>query len=310
MRNRNKILVVVLLGAVGMWAPGALALPVEVPDFAAPPVGPFSINPIDPSASGVNLSTNLAGPPLLAYGETDPTTVPETHNVLVMSWEPIDVMEPAQAGWELVFGQDPDLTNGTISLSISPPGVGSPTGPAGGITHLEVVIVDITGRSAGGWGFNTDQAFAAIGGLPYLTLASEPVNLAPSGIAPVAPTVLPLPAPIPMPRASLAQNFMQTVNINIGAGPAWGSATITGGPVGVGPLTGPNYLIPSGGGSITLAASIQFYENGILAGNASVPANGLGPLNNYWDHIVVTPEPATMSLLAVGALAILRRKRR
>ena len=33
-------------------------------------------------------------------------------------------------------------------------------------------------------------------------------------------------------------------------------------------------------------------------------------LGEGFDHIIVTPEPATMSLLAVGALAILRRKRR
>ena len=75
-------------------------------------------------------------------------------------------------------------------------------------------------------------------------------------------------------------------------------------------MTGPNYLIPGTGGSIALAAKLEFYENGLLAGNISVPANQAPGLNNYWDHINITPEPATMSLLAIGALAILRRKRR
>ena len=298
MRNRNRILVVVLLGAVCTWTPGAMALPVEVPDFAIDPSGvEFDIFPIAP---GDGLSANLAAPPLLTYGETDPTT--GTADVLVMSWEPFDPDKPAQAGWELVFGQDPDLTNQTISMSINPPGIGGPgPGPVGGITHVEVVIVDINGLSAGGWGFNTDQLVAGIPGGAYVPLGND---FALSGIAPV----FPIGPPPPPPVASLAQNSMQTVNINIGAGPVAGSATIIGGPMGQ--LIGPNYRVPGAGGSIALAARIQFYENGVLAGNIAVPANAPPGLNNYWDHIIVTPEPATMSLLALGALAILRRKRR
>ena len=152
MRNRNQIVVLVLLVAVVMWTPGAMALPVEVPDFSSDPSGPeFTIGPI-PAFEG--LSANIAGPPLLTFDELDPVT--GTDDVLVMSWEPVNPNEPAQAGWELVFGADPDLTNETISLSINPPGIGG-VGPPAGITHLEVVIIDINGFSAGGWGFNTDQ---------------------------------------------------------------------------------------------------------------------------------------------------------
>jgi len=193
-----------------------------------------------------------------------------------------------------VFKEDPDLTNETISLSINPPGVGGP-GPAAGIIHLEVVIIDVNGLSVGGWGFNTDQ-------MGLIPLGNDP-NL--SGRAPVAP-----PLPLVFPIASLEQNMMQTVSISVGTGPAAGSATITGGSAGL-TLVGPNYLLPAAAGAdITKAIKLEFYENGLLAGNQVIPANGLGPLNNYWDHITVTPEPATMSLLAIGALAMLRRKRR
>ena len=296
-RNRRRILGVLLLGVVGALTSGAMALPVIVPDFSVNPSGPaFTIAPIAPSAG---LSTNILAPPELTFAQIDP--VSGTDDVLVMNWQPDNTNEPAQAGWELVFGADPDLTNETISLSINPPGFGGGGpggGPPGGITHLEIVVMDANGLSAGGWGFNTDQVVA---GVPYVPLANDLVL---SGIAPVFPAG----PPPPPPASSLAQNFMQTVTINVGAGPAAGSATITGGPLG--PLVGPNYLIPGGGGNIANAISIQFYENGILAGNQAIPVNAAPGLNNYWDHITVTPEPATMSLLAIGAVAMIRRKRR
>ena len=101
---------------------------------------------------------------------------------------------------------------------------------------------------------------------------------------------------------------MQTVNINIGAGPVAGSAMVMGGPLG--PLVGPNYLLAGNGGSIVQAASLEFYENGVLAGSQNVPGWGGPGLNNYWDHITVTPEPATLVLLDLGAAAVLLRKRR
>jgi MYXO-CTERM domain-containing protein len=293
MSTKSKTLgIIVVAVAVASWAPAALALPVEVPDFAGDPSGlEFTIGPILP---GDGLSSNIAGPPLLTFGATDPGG---TTDVLIMSWQPVDENMPAQAGWELAFGADPDLTGQTISLSINPPGMGGLV--VGGITHLEVVIVDINGLSAGGWGFNTDQVVPAFPG-GYVPLGNDPLA---SGKAPVFP-VAPLP---PWPVASLAQNWMQTVNINIGAGPAPASALITGGPIGL--LIGPNYLVAGNGGSIALAASIQFYENGVLAGNQSVPANAPPGLNNYWDHIIVTPEPATLTLLALGGLALIRRRR-
>jgi len=294
MSAMNRALGLALSVAVCLWASAASALPLIVPDFADNPSGPeFFIGPVGPDAGS---SSNIAGPPLLTFGETDP--VSGTNDVLVMNWDPVDKDQPAQAGWEVVFGTDPDLTGQTISLSINPPGMGGLV--VGGITHLEVVIVDINGLSAGGWGFNTDQAVPAFP-VGYVPLGND---AALSGKAPVFP-VGPIPPP---PVAALAQNFMQTVTINIGNGPAAGSAQIVGGPGG--PLIGPNYLLAGNGGSIALAARIQFYENGVLAGNQSVPANAPPGLNNYWDHITVTPEPATMTLLAVGGLALIRRRRR
>ena len=281
-------LLIVLAGA-----PAAIvqALPVQVPDFATDPSGPaFTIQPIAP---GEGLSNNISSSPTLTYGQTDPVT--GTQNTLRMNWQPINSYEPAQAGWKLVFGLDPDVRNQVLTLSINPPGINNPLGvPA--ITHMEVVIVDMNLKSCGGWGFNTDQ-------MGFITLGNDPFA---AGKAPLM-WPAPPPPPIPPPWASLANNVMQTVTINIGNGPVAGSATIAGGPIGQ--LTGPNYLLAGAGGNLAQAKQLEFYENGNPRGVMAIPANGPPGINNYWDHVSLTPEPASMTLWAVGALGLLRRRR-
>ena len=95
----------------------AYATPVVVPDFAVDPSGTqFTIQPVALSDPG---SINLAGLPSLDYGIT---SVPDgTEDTLMMSWEQESTGD-AQAGWELVFGEDPSLINQQIILSINPPG--------------------------------------------------------------------------------------------------------------------------------------------------------------------------------------------
>lgn len=284
-----------------MFATVAYALPVEVMDFARDPSNTkFSIVPIGPDEGA---SHNTIGPPELLFGVPGPTSTP---NTMQMNWQPLDPYEPSMAGWALVFGMDPDLTNQTISLSINPPGVGGGPaggGPVGGITHLEVHMIDTANALVGGWGFNTDQATSSPPG--WVPVANDFLL---SGMAPIFPIPAP-PQPWPPPPgqlASLAQNVMQTVIINVGAGPAPGSATILGGPAPF--IIGPNYLI-GGNNNLTQVAKLEFYENGVLAGNVAVPAAAQPGLNNYWDHITVTPEPATLGLLALGTLALIRRRR-
>ena len=184
MRVRKTML---LFGVALACASVAQALPLDVPDFAVDPSGPaFTIQAIPP---GQGASSNILGPPELFYGVTDPET--GTPNTLQMSWQPVDTYVPAQAGWELVFGSDPDLTNQTIALSIHPPNVNPPAGPAGGITHLEVHLIDVNQLSVGGWGFNTDQASSSPPG--WIPLAND---LVPWGKAPVFPLPWPPPPPI------------------------------------------------------------------------------------------------------------------
>ena len=278
---------------VALSAAIAHALPVVVTDFAVDPSGAqFTIQPVAVADPG---SENLAGLPTLAFGVT---SQPDgTLNTMKMTWEQGEFTgDEAQAGWELVFGTDPDIRNQQIILSINPPGgwtnaagvpIPSPGNPGvgdlfQGIRSVQVRAIDMGGALAGGWGLNTDEALRF--GLPVTDLLAASLH-------------------------SLANNFMQTVTINVGPGPVVaGSATITGGPAGA--LTGPNFLI-AGNNNFANIAKLQFFENGILQGGVGVIPGQTGPgLLNYWDHVTVTPEPATLGLLVVSGLAMMLRRRR
>jgi len=67
-----------------------------------------------------------------------------------------------------------------------------------------------------------------------------------------------------------------------------------------------------GGFNPATALFLDAYESGTLVGGTVIPPGGLTavPLWNWWGNVVVTPEPATMSLLALGGLAVLRKRRR
>jgi hypothetical protein len=255
----------------------------DIPNFASPPTGGGYY--IDPILPGEGRTTNISAPPELTYGAT---SVPDgTANCLQMRWEPTDPYLDARAGWRLRFGTDPNLVNHILSLSINPPG-GIVVDPLGnqnfvGIASATIDILDINLVSCGAWDFNTDQA----------------------GM------IVPRNDPNAQGFSSLVNNVMNTVTINLGNGPVPGSATVSG----VDPLTGPfNYTAPNGifpgNGNLANAFSIDFYENGRLRGNWVIPGQ-LGVIGdiNFWDHVSITPEPATISLLALGALALVSRRR-
>lgn len=282
MTSARKLCLIALAALLAMLPAASLALPVIIPDFASDPSGlQFTIQAVPETNP---LSINIAQPPELQYGQTSqPEPVLGT---LSMQWDPIDPNLEAQAGWELVFGSDPDLRNASMSLSVLAPGGVDAAGLFVGISTISVVAVDNLGFVAGGWGFNTDQA----GSLP------PPANdlLAGGGV-------------------SLFSNAMHNVFINFGFAPAAGSAIITpiAPPLG-GPVIGPNFLIP-GNNNFANIGSLQYFENGILRGQTFIPGIvGQAGLINWWDHlsIVQTPEPTTMLLFGGGLIALARKRRK
>ncbi len=271
----------------GVFLVGSVqALPVVIPDFAVNPSGPaFTIGPVSQFDPGSN---NLAADPTLNFGVVSEPDF--TADTLQMSWEPLVDGDEAQAGWELVFGADPDLTNQTISLDIQPPGgwalpggipapAGSPGSFFAGILSVEVRALDNNGALAGGWGFNTDQA-------GFVPLAND---LAAAGLA------------------SLENNVQNSVSIFVGAGPLAGSASVANNQ---GAFIAPNSII-AGNGNWANILTLQFFENGVLQGGLTViPGQPQPGLNNYWRNILVTPEPTSLALLGAGGFVLISGRRK
>jgi hypothetical protein len=274
--------VVVLAGVVAPLPAWGKVL--EIPNFALPPSGGAYY--IDPILPGVGRTTNISTAPVLTYGATSEPDL--TANCLQMTWQPTNSSMEARAGWKLTFGTDPNLINHILSLSINPPG-GIVPGPVGqpnffvGILSATIDILDINGFSCGAWDFNTDQM----------------------GLFPPAND------PLAKGFSSLVNNVMNTVTINLGNGPVPGSATVSGVDRNFLPF---NYVAPNNiwapqGGNLAKAASIDFYENGLLRGNVQIPGQGVFGATNFWDHVTITPEPATLALLGLGAAGLVARRR-
>ena len=104
--------------------------------------------------------------PSVITPDVNVTFTPDTFSSLVMQWNPpVGGENLAVAGWEYVYGVDPDLTGTTINFSLGVPEeldqFGNPTGlPA--IWDLSVELIDVNGNARGwflsmpaiGWSFH------------------------------------------------------------------------------------------------------------------------------------------------------------
>ena len=120
--------------------------------------------------------------------------------------------------------------------------------------------------------------------------------------------------PAANPLAStIAWNTLYNVSIGpiTAAGPDPGNAVdavVPGAPI-------PAIYFSNAGFNAANVISILGIENGNLAApaaSAPLPPGGLTTFAmwNWWQNMTVTPEPTSMGLLAIGALALLRRRKK
>lgn len=276
MRLKNMAFVCGVLVVLGLTM-AVQAKTISIPNFATNPSGTDFV--IEAIAPGEGLTHNIATASQLEYGQT---SVPDgTSSCLRMAWQAVDPYEEATAGWRLRFLADPDIRNHVLSFSVNAPGGFDPQGNFVGVTNVTVGITDINNQFVGGWQFNTDQ----------LGAAGPVVN-----------------DPLAQNKISLYNNIMQTITINLLLGPTPGSAIVAGGPGA--PRIAPNLVI-AGNNNLAQAATLDYYENGLLRGSIGIPGQPFqGGLVNFWDHVSLVPEPATLALLALGGLAVTAIRRR
>ena len=192
---------------------------------------------------------------------------------LVMAWgEPTG--EDFTAGWEYTYDLDPDIRTQTLSASVIAPQFAA-TGTQ--MNSISLGFLDVNGAMRL-WTFLCGPAAGAA--FPNTIAWNTQWDVT---IGPIADFIPPN-AP----------------------GPAWATESIV--PV--------NTVLPLFFSNPAFDASqvitIIGLENGATAAMAPVPPGGLPNMAmwNWWGNIVVTPEPATLLVMAAGLPLLLKRKRK
>jgi hypothetical protein len=237
-----------------------------------------ALTPGDPTDSPWDWTGDYSEPQLHAYGgghtlDANEAGPDETLDAgLVMSWG--DTVEgDYTAAWRFDYGVDPNIVGQTLTATICPP----------------KILANGAQMTSVGFGFTDIN------------------NLTRTYTWNVGPAAIPL-------TNTIAWN--QNWDVSIGA--ILAMPPIINGPdpaAAVDNATGLISVAPiffDGGFDPTKAIFLDAYENGPQVAATIIPPGGLTamPLWNWWGNVVVTPEPATMSLLALGGLAVLRRRRK
>ena len=211
---------------------------------------------------------------------------------LVMSWG-----EPTggefTAAWRFEYPLDPNIVGQTLTATICPPQFAA---SGAQMNSVGFGFTDAGMPGPQGWGPQvrtyTWNVAAAANAATNTIAWNQNWNVT---IGPVLGMMPPAPPPDPATAVDQATGATVVAPIFFSSG--------AGGPFGP---PGPPFFNP---GTVMF---LDAYENGMGAGSMALPPGGLTnlPLWNWWGNVVVTPEPGTISLLALGALAILRRKRR
>ena len=300
MKYATTILTLVaVLGVTGVgYASPAISLETEADWTAAIGAGTVrpmtaaefsSLTPGDPTNSPFDWPGTYSEPELAATtASLYPLEGGETLDGagLVMGWGPADGSEYT-AAWRFEYPLDPNIVGQTLTLTVCPPQFaanGAQMNSIGiGFTDIAGLVrtwtwgcgpVAIPAASTIAWNTNWNVTIGPIAGaqVPAPPPAFGPAS-ATDGVTPVAPVIF-----------------------SAGAGPPWGPP-------------------PPGVFNPAMAMFLDAYENGAAVAPPGMPLPPGGipnlPLWNWWQNVVVTPEPGTMAVLGLGGLVtLLRRKRR
>ncbi len=253
-----------------------------------------SLTPASPTGSPFDWPGTYSEPTLAAVDLTLPFPLEGGEELngpgLVMSWGSADTNDYT-AAWRFEYPADPNIVGQVLTATVCPPQftvAGGQMNSIGfGFTDAGVPGVSPPQIRTYTWGC------AAVANPATNTIAwNQNWTIT---IGPVLGAMPPAFPPDPASAVDQATGLTTVAPIFFSAG--------AGAPFGPPP---PPTFNP------TTVMFLDAYENGGMAGSVAVPPGGLPnvALWNWWQNVVVTPEPTTMVLLCGAGIPMLLRRRR
>lgn len=243
---------------------------------------------VNPTGAPFTWSGTYSTPELaVATASSYPLEGGETLNGpgLVMGWGQADGQDYT-AAWRFEYPLDPNIVGQTLTLKVCPPQFA--------MSGAQMNSIGIGFTDAGGLTRTWTWACGATANVALNRIAwNQNWNVT---IGPILGVIPPAVPPDPGSAVDQATGLITVAPIYFGVG--------AGGPFG--PPAPPTF-------NPMMAMFLDAYENGVgVLGPMVLPPGGIPnlPLWNWWQNVVVTPEPTTLVLLCGVAVPLLLRRRR